>query len=103
MSLTLACPEYTSVFHPCGCNVCHVATAGGEQDVQDAGASGASARDLLRPGALLRGCVTGSSQKHRKTAVHPGQHLHRPRPEGVDTSQTFPPSVILQEAVGFFF
>lgn len=38
----------------------------------DAGASGASAGDLLGCGALLPGCVSGSTQEHRQTAVCPG-------------------------------
>lgn len=50
----------------------------------DAGASGTSAGDLLGLGALLPGCVTGSTQEHRQTAVCPGQHLHRACSEGTN-------------------
>lgn len=67
-------------------SVCVCTCTGGEQGVQDAGASGASAGGLLWPGALLPGCVTGSTQDHRQTAVCTGQHLHRARSEGTDTT-----------------
>lgn len=59
---------------------------GGEPGLQAAGASGASVGDLLGLGALLPGCVGGSTQVHGQTAVRTGQHLHGTGAKGSHTA-----------------
>lgn len=54
--------------------------------LQNAGAPGVSAGNVLGPGALLRSCIHRRTPKHRKTAFCPGQHLHTAGPEGAEAA-----------------